>query len=44
MPIPFAITTISGNYPDIVVNKSIVLFLRIFYIFIGIFYPSGEPI
>jgi len=44
MSILFAITTISGNYPDIVVNKSIVLFLRILYIFIGIFYPSGEPI
>jgi len=44
MPIPFAITAISGNYPDIAVNKSIVLFLRTFYIFIGIFYPSGEPI
>jgi len=44
MPIPFAITAISGNYPDIAVNKSITLFLRIFYIFIGIFYPSGEPI
>jgi len=44
MPIPFAITAISGNYPDISVNKSIILFLRTFYIFIGFFYPSGEPI
>jgi len=44
MPIPFAITAISDNYHDIAVNKSIILFLRILYIFIGIFYPSGEPI
>jgi len=44
MPIPYAITAISGNYPDIAVNKSIILFLRTFYISIGIFYPSGEPI
>jgi len=44
MPMPFAITAISSNYPDIAVNKSIILFLRTFYIFIGIFYPLGEPI
>jgi len=44
MSIPFAIIAISGNYPDIALNKSIILFLRTFYIFIGIFYPSGEPI
>jgi len=44
MPIPVAITAISGNYSDIAVNKSIILFLRTFYIFIGLFYPSGEPI
>lgn len=44
MPIHLAITAISGNYPDIAVNKSIILFSRIIYIFIDIFYPSGEPI
>jgi len=44
MPILFAITAISDNYLDIAVNKSIILFLRTLYIFIGIFYPSGEPI
>jgi len=44
MPMPFVITAISGYYPDIAVTESINLFLRIFYIFIGIFYPSGEPI
>jgi len=44
MPIPFAITAISDNYPDIAVNKSIIFFLRTLYIFIGIFYPSGELI
>jgi len=44
MPIPFAITAISDNYPDIAVTESIILFLRILYIFIGTFYPSGEPI
>jgi len=44
MPIPFAITAISDNYHDIAVTESIILFLRILYIFIGILYPSGEPI
>jgi len=44
MPIPFSITAISGNYPDIAVNKSIILLLRAFYIFTDIFHPLGEPI
>jgi len=44
MPILFAVTAISDNYLDIAVIKSIILFLRTFYIFIGIFYLSGEPI
>jgi hypothetical protein len=40
MPIPFAITEISGTYPDISVNYYVKVFIHL----IGIFYPSGEPI
>jgi len=39
MPIPFAIPAISGNFPDIAD-----IFKKNLLIFIGIFYPSGEPI
>jgi len=40
MPIPFAITAISGNYPDIAANY----YEKIFIHLISIFYPLGEPI
>jgi hypothetical protein len=40
MPIRFAITAISRNYPDIAVNY----FYERVFLLIGIFYPSGEPI
>jgi len=38
MPMLFFISAISGSYPDIALNPDKSL------IFIGIFYPSGEPI
>jgi hypothetical protein len=40
MPILFAITAISGSYPDITVNY----YEKIFISLIVIFYPSDEPI
>jgi hypothetical protein len=40
MPIPFAITSISGTYPDIDVNYHVKIIVHL----IGIFYPLGEPI
>jgi hypothetical protein len=44
MPILLIITAISGIYPDIAVNPDKFFFKKKFFIFIGIFYPSGEPI
>jgi hypothetical protein len=39
-----AITAISGSYPDIARNPDKYFFENIFFILIGIFYLSGEPI
>jgi len=44
MPIPSAITAISGIYPDIAINHDKYFFEKKLFILIGIFYPSGEPI
>ncbi len=44
MPILFIITAISGSYPDITVNPDKFFLKKKFFILIGIFYPSGEPI
>jgi hypothetical protein len=44
MPLIFIITAISGSYPDITVNPDKFFFKKKFFIFIGIFYPLGEPI
>jgi hypothetical protein len=56
MPMPFFNTAISGSYPDIVENNNRTFlripFFRVYinpnvrvgWIGIGIFYPSGEPI
>jgi len=44
MPILFIISAISGSYPDIARNPDKFFFKKKFFIFIGIFYPSGEPI
>jgi len=44
MPILFIITAISGSYPDIARNPDKFFFRKKSFIFIGIFYPSGEPI
>jgi hypothetical protein len=44
MPIPSAITAISGCHPDIAVNTYEILLFRSSSIRIGIFYLSGEPI
>jgi hypothetical protein len=38
MPIPSAITAISGSYPDIAVNPVENFFEKNLFIFIGIFY------
>jgi hypothetical protein len=44
MPIHFAITAISGTYPDIAVNFDKYSFGKRLFILIGIFYLTGEPI
>jgi len=44
MPIVTAFTAISGNYPDIAANPDKFFFKKKFFIFKGIFYPSGKPI
>jgi len=44
MPIVPTITAISGGYTDIAVNPDKFFFNKKFFIFIGIFYPSGESI
>jgi len=44
MPIVTEITAISESYPDIAVNPDKFFFKKKFFIFIGIFCPSGEPI
>ena len=44
MPILFIITAISGSYSDIARNPDMFFFKKKFFILIGIFYPSGEPI
>jgi len=44
MPMLFIITAISGSYPDIAVIPDKFSFKKKLFIFIGIFYPSGEPI
>jgi len=44
MPILFSIPAISGSYPDIAINLEKKLFQDNLFLFIGIFYLSGEPI
>jgi len=44
MPIIFIVPAISGSYPDIAGNPYKLFFKKKVFIFIGIFYPSGEPI
>jgi len=44
MPKLFIISAISGSYPDIARNPDEFFFNKKFFIFIGILYPSGEPI
>jgi len=44
MPMFSANTAISGSYPDIARNHDKFFFKKKFFIFIGIFYPKGEPI
>jgi len=44
MPLFFITTAISGSHPDIARNPDKFFFKKKFFIFIGIFYPSGEPI
>jgi len=44
MPMLFIISAISGSYPDIAESPDKFFFKKEFFIFIGIFYPLGEPI
>jgi len=44
MPIFINISAISGNYLSIAVDHDKLFFKKKFFILIGIFYPSGEPI
>jgi len=44
MPTLFITSAISESYPDIALNPDMFFFKKKFLIFIGIFYPPGEPI
>jgi hypothetical protein len=44
MPMSILTTAISGSYPDIAVNFYVTLLKHFHFVYISIFYPTGELI